>query len=553
MSERLIELPVLVLDCQASGATPALGDLLEIGWGVTTTHADVVPAHAEWIIPASERRVSAVVRKLTGWSEARLTESIDAAVVWDRLRSAAGTSAAPRPTVIHYARFELSFLRELHERLGGDAESFPLDTVCVHAIAERLFPDLPRRNLRALAGYLGSSAELSRRARGHVEATTAIWRALVPRLIERELHTWTDLKAWLATPAARAPRGKRVFPMPAAARRALPDRPGVYRFMRPNGDVLYVGKATSLKKRVASHFSTGSRTTERALEMLTQAHDIDATETATALEAALLETAEIKRLDPPYNVQLRAGDRDAWFCNTAWSDPLPRPDADHLIGPLPSRWSLAGLAALRALLEGAEPIPARCAAAVEASPREGPEPALFVPVWQELVATELRGPGSARVRLLRAGARMVPQESPEGAAPGWDPARIRRHLERALVDGVLLVRRARLLSLLTYADVTFREPGETTPRTLHLREARITSQATPSAPGTPLAPGRLHRLGAFDADRYDQLRVLATELRRVQLRGGEVTTRIGRHEFPSRLGGDAVLSPSTLERRDDEA
>ena len=49
--------------------------------------------------------------------------------------------------------------------------------------------------------------------------------------------------------------------------------------------------------------------------MLTQVHDVSPTPTASLVEAALLETDEIKRLDPPYNVQLRSAGRQAWFAS----------------------------------------------------------------------------------------------------------------------------------------------------------------------------------------------------------------------------------------------
>lgn len=84
--------------------------------------------------------------------------------------------------------------------------------------------------------------------------------------------------------------------MPRARYRALPDAPGVYGLLRSNGDVLYVGKAKSIRKRVASHLGKPSGATERALEMLTQVDDIAFEVTATALEATVLESGLIKRL-----------------------------------------------------------------------------------------------------------------------------------------------------------------------------------------------------------------------------------------------------------------
>lgn len=522
MSALLQELEVLVLDCQASGATPALGELLELGWGVTSATALVVPPQADWILPTRKPRVTKIVRELTGWSEACLATSLPAEEAWQRVRGGA-PAETDVPTVIHFARFELAFLRELHGRTGDEA--FPLDAICIHAVAERLFPDLPRRSLRALAGYLGHSTELLRRASGHVEATAFIWRALLPHLEERGVTTWDELKAWLDVKADRSRRTKRVFPMPASVRRALPDAPGVYRFLRSNGDVLYVGKATSLKKRVASHFGAGARTTERALEMLTQAHSIDATETASILEAALLETDEIKRLDPPYNVQLRGGERSAWFASHDWSKTASAPDPEHPVGPLPSRGALRTLAAVRAMLAGEEPTEALRAAAVDTTTRDAPEAEPFQRVWNTLFGPETLEDAAARLTLLRLGDRLPLPVSPTDAPPGWDEARIRRHLERAVVGGVTLIRRARLLSLLSAATVTYREGGSSS-RTLILKGANFVSQAETS---TERPPDRQARLRAFDAHRYDRLRILGTELRRVQAQGGDVRIQVGAH------------------------
>ncbi len=542
----LSALDVLVLDCQSSGATPAHGDLLELGWAVTGASSLVVPVQARWIVPATRRPVSRPVRQLTGWSEACVADSIAAADAWSLLLADATRAAGPVrgvPTVIHFARFELGFLRALHEETSPSAP-FPLDTVCLHAIAQRLFPDLPRRNLRALAGNLGHSPELVRRSAGHVEATAFIWRAILPKLEEMGVTTWEALGAWLDEPApssrAKGPDGKKkklVYPLAPEKRRALPDVPGVYRFKRPNGDVLYVGKAASLKKRVASHFVAGtSRATERALEMLSQAHDIEVTPTASILEAALLETDEIKRLDPPYNVQLRAGDRHAWFASVDWRSAAPVPDDVHRVGPLPSRRALAPLGAVKALLEGDddEALPS---AALGVPRRFGPEGPIFRDAWVAFARDHLGGSGTAAARILRAAARIVPVDGPDDDDDGhaWDVDRVRRHLERSVHGGGLLVQRARALSLLSEARIVFREPKAETSRRIVVEGGEIVALDTlgdaAAMDGQRVRPpSRRARQMLFDASRYDRLRVLSTELRRVAEQGGSVCVRIGGHE-----------------------
>lgn len=549
-------LDVLVLDCQASGATPAHGDLLELGWAVSGATELRIPPRARWIVPRTERPISRIVRKLTGWDDACLDDAVVPEQAWAQLRTDAGAPEgtphwAMVPTVIHFARFELPFLRELHASASSSSSSpFPFDIVCLHAIAQRLFPDLPRRNLRALAGHLGHSPEQVRRSAGHVDATAFIWRAFLPRLEERGVRTWDELKAWLdePAPASRARGARPGYPLTAAQRSALPDAPGVYRFLRPNGDVLYVGKAASLKKRVASHFKTTARATERALEMLTQAHDVDVTVAATALEAALLETDEIKRLDPPYNVQLRAGDRRAWFASRDWSTAEPAPDAEHRVGPLPSRASVAGIGAMRALLGGDAPSDELRAAALGTAPRFAPPAAMFEEAWGAFVREHLTGAAPARSRILHAAARIVivdededDQVSGDVAEPlpeswAWDRDAVRRALERTIVQEGLLVRRARAIALLSHAVIAFQEPRATTARLLVVRRGEILERADVETveavalrvPATP-APPRAARLAAFDAALYDRLRVLGTELRRIADQGGSVAIRIGRH------------------------
>ena len=84
----------------------------------------------------------------------------------------------------------------------------------------------------------------------------------------------------------------------------LPGRPGVYRMMNAAGEVLYVGKARSLKARVASYAKSGGHS-NRIMRMISETARMEIVVTATETEALLLEANLIKQLKPRYNVIFR--------------------------------------------------------------------------------------------------------------------------------------------------------------------------------------------------------------------------------------------------------
>ena len=566
----ILDLEVLIVDCQTTGATPEQGCVLELGWCVAQARqvGPAPTAHAHWIALPEGRRVSSVVRQLTGFHEGVLANALRPEEAWQRLRAslpAPASAPSPVPTAIHFARFELAFLRDWSRRFDP-AGAFPIDAVCVHAIACRLFPELPRRNLRALAGFLGHGVDLERRALGHVVATAFIWRKLAASLAERGIRSWAELTGWLATPPdPRASPRKRTYPMPSTRHRELPDGPGVYRLLRSNGDVLYVGKAKSLRKRVASHFGKQRGATERALEMLTQVSDVEYEATATALEAALLETALIKALAPPYNVQLVVqGDRGGWFASSDLASTDCKPDERHPLGPLPGRFSVRSLRAVVELATGEAPSLARRAAATGAPRTFAPDDQSFAAGWSRFAERRLGGlpcpPEEARRRimmvarglLLGAGeiaeldedagdlvgdpAAEVGADAPSAASAGpiWDAARVCRHLERSLAGNYQVLRRSSWLCVLASSSVSYREPRDRAGRLLRLEAAELVEAADmadgPDGPLPTPAPGKARRALqlAFDAARYDRLRILTSELKRIDRDGGQIAVRLSR-------------------------
>src|ERR1700759_2714698 len=107
----------------------------------------------------------------------------------------------------------------------------------------------------------------------------------------------------------------------AERRRELPDEPGVYLFRDAKGKVLYVGKAKSIRKRVASHFSNPS--TRAGHDLLPMIDHIEALVVHTETEALLVEQNFIKQYQPRFNIRLR-DDKSYPFIAISMDEDFPR-------------------------------------------------------------------------------------------------------------------------------------------------------------------------------------------------------------------------------------
>ncbi|MDO5738239.1 MAG: excinuclease ABC subunit UvrC [Eubacteriales bacterium] len=103
----------------------------------------------------------------------------------------------------------------------------------------------------------------------------------------------------------------------------LPKSPGVYLMKDATGEVIYVGKAKDLPKRLYSYFKPNPQGSAKVLSMISKIHDFDTITTENELEALILENSLIKNYHPKYNILLR-DDKEYPYIRVTLNEAYPR-------------------------------------------------------------------------------------------------------------------------------------------------------------------------------------------------------------------------------------
>jgi DNA polymerase-3 subunit epsilon len=554
----LTKLAVLALDCQATHSNPSIGYLAEIGWVKTqathpfdhemtteNTRSHLVKMDEDIQIPKQFSRI-------TGIKSEEIKETLLKKVIWQKLYRAAKKTASENkgicPAVIHFRRYEEPYLRQLHQEFAPE-ERFPFQIFCTHEITQRLYPGLPRKSLRAVAGYFGYSLPELRRSLHHVVATAFIWNHVVRILEEQEkIATFPELQDWLHNPPlpALSKQCAREYPMEKTLLQDLPDKPGIYRMYRSTGDLLYIGKAKSLKHRVNSYFHKRGRHAEHILEMLSQAQNLSTTLTKTSLEAAVRESDEIKHQSPPYNRALQPNDRRLLFYSKDLKSNQSEPNIRHPIGPFPSNVKMESLAKLIDVLNGKirKLNLSLIEAVLDTPPEYAPEKEIFksgleafkkeycapieTPIklghvmkwgtqfWQEkLIEKESETAKENAVEAQK-------DEEQEEIEEGWTPERVFKALKRAIRIGSFQMRRSRWFCRLSESSLAWAKTnGAEEDKHVLIFENGTTNfkGSNPLSDVPDIPPGHkktlLQRQANFDIATYDRMRIVTTEIRRI--------------------------------------
>jgi DNA polymerase-3 subunit epsilon len=179
--------------------------------------------------------------------------------------------------VAHNAHFDYSFLKKELEQAGLNWQAKKLCTV---RLSRKIIPGLRSYSLGSLAESLGVEITNRHRADGDASATVKIFDELLHR--DRDGHILKALKR---------NSGETILPpnLPKEVFDRLPAKCGVYYFHDARGNVIYVGKAINIKKRIAGHFSGDAREWSRS-RIRNDIHNISFELTGNELIALILES-----------------------------------------------------------------------------------------------------------------------------------------------------------------------------------------------------------------------------------------------------------------------
>lgn len=325
---------------KGAGGTPP-DAITEIG-AVKVRGGVVLGEFATLVDP--QRSIPPQIVRLTGITTAMVGDAPPIEAVLPMFLEFAGNAVL----VAHNAGFDIGFLRAAAERCGI---VWPRPQVlCTVRLARRVLSreEAPSVRLAALARLFAVAAQPTHRALDDARATVEVLHALIERVGNQGVHTYADLRSYLpgVTPAQRRKR---------SLADGLPQRPGVYLFRGPSGEVLYVGTAADLRRRVRQYF-TGADPRGRMKEMVALATTVDHVECAHALEAGVRELRMLAAHAPPYNRRSRYPQRWWWLALT--DEAFPRlavvraPRHERAVGPFHSRADAADTGELLARFTG---------------------------------------------------------------------------------------------------------------------------------------------------------------------------------------------------------
>ncbi len=292
----------VVVDVETTGGRASENRMTEIAMCVVEDES-IVARYSSLINP--HQPIPDFIQLMTGITQKMVESAPDEDVALPPVVAQLQSESQPVVFVAHNVSFDWSFVSSAIQRMGEAVPDVP--RICTCRLSRRMSTGLAKHNLGAVAEHYGITISARHRAMGDTEATALALIKLIERAKqEHDAQTLADLVALQHAQRAAAPTKteSKVRQLLAPRLAELPDEPGVYTFLNTRKEVLYIGKAKSLRDRVRQYFSDGPLHGVSVRKMIRYIRHIEWETTGTELGAMLLESRAIKTTRPVHN---RAG------------------------------------------------------------------------------------------------------------------------------------------------------------------------------------------------------------------------------------------------------
>ncbi len=284
-----------VVDVETTGMSASYCRVIEIAV-VKIRDLKIVESFSSLINPGCD--VPYFITELTGISNSDVYDAPYFDEVAPQIKEYIGKSVLTG----HNLQFDLSFLNKEFSAFNEE-EKIENPLLCTLRVSRKIYPELPSKALGSVAKHLTIKHTDKHRALGDATATARILLKMIKELKEKQnIKTLADLLNIQALPQfkSQVPHAKKKLINDFAK---VPDSPGIYYFKNSKDEIIYVGKAKSLRSRVRNYFTNNSH--EKYYKIVKNASGLNFEKTNSELTALLAESELIKIHNPKHNVMLK--------------------------------------------------------------------------------------------------------------------------------------------------------------------------------------------------------------------------------------------------------
>lgn len=283
-----------VVDVETTGLSASRERIIEIAI-VKVKNLQIVEKFSTLINP--QRHIPLFITSFTGISD----EDVEDAPIFYQVKDRILEMLDESVLVAHNLPFDLSFLKNEFKIIGEEFK--PQHSICTLKLSRRLFQGLRSKSLGSVASFLKIKNINSHRALSDAETTARILIKIIRQLKKEEgVETFADLIDYQegiveTSKLEIKPELKEDF-------YNFPNAPGVYYFLNSKNQIIYIGKAKSLRDRIKTYFLRN--TDKKIKKIISQAKRLQHIITNSELTALLLEAEAIKKQKPKHNKMLKS-------------------------------------------------------------------------------------------------------------------------------------------------------------------------------------------------------------------------------------------------------